>query len=156
MLKVGMGYDVHRLARGRKLFLGGVEIPHDKGLVGHSDGDVLVHAVIDAIFGACNLGDIGTHFPDTDPRYEGVSGGDLLAETRGIVERRGRIEHIDSTVVAEAPRLADHIPAMKESIADALGIRPEDVSIKAKTAEGIGEVGRGEAVEAYAIAMVDL
>ncbi len=156
MLKVGMGYDVHRLARGRKLFLGGVEIPHEKGLVGHSDGDVLVHAVIDAIFGACNLGDIGTHFPDTDPRYEGVSGGDLLAETRGIVERRGRIEHIDSTVVAEAPRLADHIPAMKESIADALGIRPEDVSIKAKTAEGIGEVGRGEAVEAYAIAMVDL
>jgi 2-C-methyl-D-erythritol 2,4-cyclodiphosphate synthase len=156
MLKVGMGYDVHRLVADRKLFLGGVEVPHDKGLKGHSDGDALIHAMIDAIFGACNLGDIGTHFPDTNPEFKDVSGSELLARTRKIVEERGRIEHIDSTVVAEAPRLQDHIPAMKERIAEALGIRPEDISIKAKTAEGLGAVGRGEAIEAYAIAMVDL
>lgn len=156
MLRVGLGYDVHRLVEGRKLLLGGVEIPHDRGLKGHSDGDVLVHAMIDAIFGACNLGDIGTHFPDTDPKYKGVSGAELLEKTREIVEERGRIEHIDSTVVAEAPRLRDHIPAMKEHIAEALGIRPENVSIKAKTAEGLGDVGRGRAIEAHAIAMVEL
>ncbi len=156
MLKVGMGYDIHRLAEGRKLLLGCVEIPHDKGLMGHSDGDVLVHAMIDAVFGACNLGDIGSHFPDTAPEYKGVSGANLLEKTREIVEDRGRIEHIDSTVVAEAPRLAEHIPAMKERIAGALGMRPQDVSIKAKTAEGMGDVGAGRAIEAYAIAMVDL
>lgn len=156
MLKVGMGYDIHRLVPDRKLLLGGVEIPHDGGLMGHSDGDALIHAMIDAIFGAGNLGDIGTHFPDTSPEYEGVSGCELLARTRKIVEERGRIEHIDSVVVAEAPRLAEHIPAMKERISEALGIRPENVSIKAKTAEGLGEVGRGEAIEAYAVAMVDL
>ena len=156
MLRVGMGYDIHRLAEGRKLLLGCVEIPHEKGLKGHSDGDVLVHAMIDAIFGACNLGDIGTHFPDTAPEYKGISGEDLLGKTRKIVEERGRIEHIDSTVVAEAPRLADHIPDMKQCIADALGVRPENVSIKAKTAEGIGDVGGGRAIEAHAIAMVDL
>lgn len=156
MLKVGMGYDVHRLAEARKLFLGGVEIPHGKGLVGHSDGDVLIHAMIDAILGACNLGDIGTHFPDTDPRYEGISGVELLVKTREVIEKRGRIEHIDSTVIAQAPRIASHIPAMKEQISEALGIRPENVSVKAKTAEGIGEVGREQAIEAYAVAMVDL
>jgi len=156
MLRIGMGYDIHGLAEGRKLLLGGVEIPYEKGLKGHSDGDVLVHAMIDAIFGACNLGDIGTHFPDTDPQYEGVSGAKLLEKTRKIVEERGRIEHIDSTVVAEAPRLADHISGMKERIAEALGIRPEIVSIKAKTAEGLGDIGKGRAIEAYAIAMVDL
>jgi 2-C-methyl-D-erythritol 2,4-cyclodiphosphate synthase len=156
MLKVGTGYDIHRLVEGRKLLLGCVEIPNSKGLKGHSDGDVLVHAMIDAIFGACNLGDIGTHFPDTDPRYKGVSGTDLLEATRKIVEERGRIEHIDSTVVAEAPRLAEHIPAMKEGIAGALGIQPQNISIKAKTAEGLGDVGRERAIEAYAIAMVEL
>jgi len=156
MLRVGMGYDIHRLAEGRKLHLGCVEIPHEKGLKGHSDGDVLVHAMIDAIFGACNLGDIGTHFPDTAPEYKDISGADLLGKTRKIVEERGRIEHIDSTVVAEAPRLADHIPDMKQCIAAALGIRPEIVSIKAKTAECLGDVGKERAIEAYAIAMVDL
>jgi 2-C-methyl-D-erythritol 2,4-cyclodiphosphate synthase len=156
MLKVGMGYDVHRLAEDRKLLLGGVEISHGKGLLGHSDGDVLIHAVIDAVLGACNLGDIGTHFPDTDSRYEGISSLDLLVKIRKIVEKRGRIEHIDSIVVAQAPRIAPHIPAMKQHISDALGIHPEKVSVKAKTAEGIGEVGREQAIEAYAIAMVDL
>jgi 2-C-methyl-D-erythritol 2,4-cyclodiphosphate synthase len=156
MLRIGMGYDIHRLVEGRKLLLGGVEIPYEKGLKGHSDGDALVHAMIDAIFGACNLGDIGTHFPDTDPQHEGVSGATLLEKTRKIVEERGRIEHVDSTVVAEAPRLAEYIPAMKECIAEALGIRPETVSIKAKTGEGLGDVGKGRAIEAYAIAMVDL
>lgn len=156
MLRVGMGYDVHRLVGERKLFLGGVEIPHDKGLEGHSDGDVLIHAMIDAILGACNLGDIGTHFPDDNSEFKDISGSELLARTRKIVEERGRIEHIDSTVVAEAPRLADYIPGMKERISEALGTRPGNVSIKAKTAEGMGEVGRGEAMEAFAIAMVDL
>jgi 2-C-methyl-D-erythritol 2,4-cyclodiphosphate synthase len=156
MLKVGMGYDIHRLAEGRKLLLGGVEIPHETGLAGYSDGDALIHAMIDAVLGACNLGDIGTHFPDTDPEYEGISGVELLARTREIVELRGRIEHIDSTVVAEAPRLASHIPAMKQAVAEALGMRPENVSIKAKTAEGLGDVGGGRAIEAYAIAMVEL
>jgi 2-C-methyl-D-erythritol 2,4-cyclodiphosphate synthase len=156
MLKVGMGYDIHRLAEGRKLLLGGVEIPHETGLAGYSDGDALIHAMIDAVLGACNLGDIGTHFPDTDPEYEGISGVELLARTREIVELRGRIEHIDSTVVAEAPRLASHIPAMKQVVAEALGMRPENVSIKAKTAEGLGDVGGGRAIEAYAIAMVEL
>ena len=156
MLKVGIGYDIHRLVEGRRLFLGCVEIPHDKGLKGHSDGDVLVHAMIDAIFGACNLGDIGTHFPDIDPEYEGVAGAELLEKTRKIGEERGRIEHIDSTVVAEAPLLAEHIPDMKERIAEALGIQPPKVSIKAKTAEGLGDVGEGRAIEAYAVAMVDL
>jgi 2-C-methyl-D-erythritol 2,4-cyclodiphosphate synthase len=156
MLKVGMGYDVHRLVEARKLLLGGVEISHGMGLLGHSDGDVLTHAVIDAILGACNLGDIGTHFPDTDSRYEGISSLDLLVKTRKIIERRGRIAHIDSIVIAQSPRIAPHIPAMKQHISDALGIHPDDVSVKAKTAEGIGEVGREQAIEAFAIAMVDV
>jgi 2-C-methyl-D-erythritol 2,4-cyclodiphosphate synthase len=151
-----MGYDIHRLAEGRKLMLGGVEIPHDRGLEGHSDGDVLIHAMIDAVLGACNLGDIGSHFPDTDARYEGISSLELLATIRGVVEKRGRIQHIDSTVVAEAPRLAPHLAAMKQRISGALGIHPENVSIKAKTAEGVGHVGGGLAIEAYAIAMVDV
>ena len=142
MLRVGMGYDIHGLAEGRKLLLGCVEIPHEKGLKGHSDGDVLVHAMIDAIFGACNLGDIGTHFPDTAPEYKGISGEDLLGRTRKIVEERGRIEHIDSTVVVEAPRLADHIPDMKQCIADALGVRPKNLN-QGEDGRGPGRRGQG-------------
>lgn len=156
MLKVGMGYDVHRLVEDRKLLLGGVEISHGMGLLGHSDGDVLIHAVIDAVLGACNLGDIGTHFPDTDSRYEGISSLDLLVKTRKTIERRGRIAHIDSIVIAQSPLIAPHIPAMKQHISGALGIHPDNVSVKAKTAEGIGEVGREQAIEAFAIAMVDV
>ena len=156
MLRVGMGYDIHRLAEGRKLYLGGVEIPHDKGLAGHSDGDVLIHAIIDAVLGACNLGDIGTHFPDTDPQYAGVSSADLLLKIRETVETKGRIEHIDTTVVAQSPRIGPHVSAMKERISDLLRIPPESISIKAKTAEGLGPVGGDQAIEAYAIAMVDV
>jgi 2-C-methyl-D-erythritol 2,4-cyclodiphosphate synthase len=156
MLKVGMGYDVHRLVDDRKLLLGGVEISHGKGLLGHSDGDVLIHAVIDAVLGAFNLGDIGTHFPDTDPRYDGMSSLDLLVKIRKAIDKKGRIEHIDSIVVVEAPRIAPHIPSMKQHISHALGIHPENVSVKAKTAEGVGEVGRELAIEAFAIATVDV
>lgn len=155
-MKIGMGYDIHRLAENRKLFLGGVEVPHPRGLMGHSDGDVLIHAIIDAILGACSLGDIGTHFPDTDPELKGISSLVLLARTREMLGQSGRVEHIDSTVVAQSPRIAPHIGAMRGRISGALGIRPESVSIKAKTAEGIGAVGKEQAIEAYAIAVVDV
>lgn len=156
MLRVGMGYDVHRLAEGRKFTLGGVEIPYPKGPVGHSDGDVLIHAIIDALLGACSLGDIGSQFPDDDPRYKDVSSTELLRAVLAKVGKRGRVEHIDSTVVAEQPKLAGHIMRMRETIAGAVGKGPESVSIKAKTAEGLGPVGEGEAIEAYAVALVDL
>jgi 2-C-methyl-D-erythritol 2,4-cyclodiphosphate synthase len=151
-----MGHDVHRLCPGRKLMLGGVEIPHPKGPLGHSDGDVLIHAVIDAMLGACSLGDIGTHFPDDDPQYEGASGRDLLRRAAVMVSGMGRIVHIDSTVIAEQPRLADYIMRMREAIAGVLSLDVDRVSIKAKTAEGLGPVGKGEAIEAYAVATVDL
>jgi 2-C-methyl-D-erythritol 2,4-cyclodiphosphate synthase len=156
LLRAGMGYDVHRLGPGRRLMLGGVEIPHPKGAVGHSDGDVLIHAVIDAMLGACALGDIGVHFPDDDPQYEGASGRDLLQRTAAKVGRLGRVVNIDSTVVAERPKLTMHIPGMRAIIAGVLSLDAERVSIKAKTAEGLGAVGRGEAIEAYAVALVDL
>ena len=156
MLRVGMGYDLHRLAEGRKLMLGGVEIPYPKGSLGHSDGDVLIHALIDAMLGACALGDIGSHFPDDDPRYKDASGRVLLRRIGSIVAEKGRIINLDATVVAEQPRLAGHIVRMREAIADVLNIEPEKVSVKAKTAEGLGPVGKGEAVEAYAVALVDI
>jgi 2-C-methyl-D-erythritol 2,4-cyclodiphosphate synthase len=156
VLRVGIGYDVHRLAEGGKLFLGGVEIPHGSGLVGHSDGDVLIHAIIDAILGACSLGDIGYHFPDDDPRYEGMGSGELLTRIQAKLAKMGRVEHIDSTVVAEKPKLAPFIEAMRESVAGLLKVPAEKVSIKAKTAEGLGPVGREEAIEAHAVALIDL
>jgi 2-C-methyl-D-erythritol 2,4-cyclodiphosphate synthase len=156
LLKIGTGYDIHRLAAGRKLFLGGVEIPHDQGLVSHSDGDVLIHAIIDAILGACTLGDIGYHFPDDDPQYEGMASRELLARLQTMIARMGRVEHIDSTVVAEGPKLAPYIETMRETIAGVLEVPIEKVSIKAKTADGLGPVGRGEAIEAHAVALVDL
>ena len=156
MLRVGMGYDVHRLSEGRKLTLGGVEIPNPKGPVGHSDGDVLIHAIIDAILGACSLGDIGTHFPDDDPRYKDIPSTELLKRALHRVGERGRIEHIDSTVITEEPRLAEHIKRMRDAISGVLDIARDRVSIKAKTAEQLGPVGKGEAIEAYAVALVDL
>jgi 2-C-methyl-D-erythritol 2,4-cyclodiphosphate synthase len=151
-----MGYDVHRLAPGRKLMLGGVEIPYPKGSFGHSDGDVLIHAIIDAVLGACALGDIGSHFPDDDPRYKDASGSELLRRIAKKIGERGRVVHLDSTVVVEQPKLAGYIAGMKAAIANVLSLDTDSVSIKAKTAEGLGAVGKGEAIEAYAVALIDL
>ena len=150
-----MGYDIHRLTAGRKMVIGGVEIPSTEGLLGHSDADVLLHAVIDALLGACSLGDIGTHFPDSDERYRGIASTDLLARAAEKVAAVGRIQNMDATVVIERPRMAPHIEAMRARIAAVLGIPVESVSIKAKTAEGTGPVGEGKAVEAYAVALVE-
>ncbi len=151
-VRVGHGFDVHRLVPGRKLVLGGVNIPFEMGLLGHSDADVLTHAICDAILGGAALGDIGQHFPPTDPAYKDISSIHLLKE----VARRGaecgfEVGNVDSTVVAEAPRLAGHIPEMRAMIAGALGISPEDVNIKATTNEGLGFVGRREGIAAWAV-----
>lgn len=152
-LRVGIGYDVHRLSEGRALILGGVEIPSSKGPVGHSDGDVVVHAVIDALLGAAALGDIGKHFPDTDARYAGVSSLLLLRDVhRKLQGERYRVMNIDATVVLEQPKLAPHVPAMRANIAGALNIEKGQVSIKATTSEGMGFVGSGEGIAAYAVA----
>jgi 2-C-methyl-D-erythritol 2,4-cyclodiphosphate synthase len=156
LLKVGMGYDIHRLSPGRKLMLGGIAIPHPSGPVGHSDGDVLIHAIIDAILGACSLGDIGTHFPDDAPQYRDIASVELLRRTLEMASAVDAVEHVDATVVAEQPRLAGHIRRMRETIAAAIGIGSEHISIKAKTAEGLGPVGEGVAIEAYAVALVRL
>jgi len=150
-----MGYDIHKLAAGRKLIIGGVEIPSTEGLAGHSDADVLLHAVIDAILGACALGDIGTHFPDSDERYRGIASTDLLARAAEKAVAVGRIQNVDATVVIERPRMAPHVDAMRARIAGVLGIPAQCVSVKAKTAEGTGPVGEGKAVEAYAVALVE-
>ena len=156
MVRIGLGYDIHRLKQGRKLMIGGVRIPHGKGSLGHSDGDVLIHAIIDAILGASGLGDIGSHFPDTDPKYKDAASGELLAHIKEEVAKIGRVEYLDSTVIIEQPRLEPHIEAMRERIAEILEIGVEKVSIKAKTAEGLGAVGKEEAAEAYAVALLDV
>jgi len=156
MTRTGIGYDLHRLAAGRKLMIGGVEVPFDKGSVGHSDGDVLSHALCDALLGAGSLGDIGTHFPDTDPRWKGASSLLFLERTRRLLdERKLRIAHVDAVVVCERPKLGPHFPAMRAALAKSLGIAPEQINLKAKTNEGTGEVGRGEAIVAHAIATVE-
>jgi 2-C-methyl-D-erythritol 2,4-cyclodiphosphate synthase len=156
LLRVGIGYDIHRLTPGRKLVIGGVEIPFFRGLWGHSDGDVLIHAVIDAILGACALGDIGRHFPDTDDQYRGIASTELLARVEEMIAERCRVENIDSTIVAERPKLAPYIDAMQARIAEKLKIPIEKISIKAKTAEGVGPLGEGLAIEAHAVALVDV
>lgn len=154
-LRVGEGWDVHQLVAGRKLVLGGVEIPHVTGLLGHSDADVLLHAITDALLGAAGLGDIGRHFPDTDAQFRGADSAVLLAEAARRVRAAGwQIGNIDSTVVAQAPKLAPHIPGMCARIAEALGIAAEQVNVKAKTAEKLGPVGEGRAMEARAIALL--
>ena len=136
--------------------LGGVEVPFEKGPVGHSDGDVLSHAICDALLGAAGLGDIGTHFPDSDPKWQGVSSLVFLEHVRGLLAERGlRIGHIDAVVIAEKPRLVPHFPAMRAALAQALGIHPEQINLKAKTHEGIGAIGRGEAIAAHAIATLE-
>ena len=153
--RIGEGWDTHALVPGRKLIIGGVEIAHPVGLLGHSDADVLLHAVIDALLGAAGLGDIGSHFPDTDVRFKGADSVKLLVETGALLLARGlRIGNIDSTVVAQAPRLAPHIPAMRASIANALGLDESQVNVKAKTAERLGPVGQGLSMEARAVALL--
>jgi 2-C-methyl-D-erythritol 4-phosphate cytidylyltransferase/2-C-methyl-D-erythritol 2,4-cyclodiphosphate synthase len=153
--RIGTGYDLHRLEAGRPLIIGGVEIPHPAGLAGHSDADVLCHAVTDAILGAAAAGDIGQHFPDSDPRWEGASSVELLKAAVEIVQTAGyTIANVDAVVIAERPKLAPYIPQMRERLADALRVAPAQVSIKGKTNERIGELGRGEAIAVHAIAMV--
>ena len=152
----GIGYDLHRLAAGRKLILGGVEVPFDKGPVGHSDGDVLAHAICDALLGAANLGDIGSHFSDSDPRWKGASSLVFLEHVRGLLAGQNlRIGNIDAIVIAERPKLGPHFPAMRKALAGALGISTASISLKAKTNEGVDAVGRGEAIAAQAIAMLE-
>ncbi|HTX99769.1 MAG TPA: 2-C-methyl-D-erythritol 2,4-cyclodiphosphate synthase [Bacteroidota bacterium] len=154
-MRVGYGYDVHRLTKGRKLVLGGVDIPAEKGLDGHSDADVLLHAIMDALAGAAALGDIGQHFPNTDERYRGISSMQLLRLIAGLLERdRFAVINVDSTIVLEVPKVGPHIEAMRKNIAEALAISPSCVSIKATTSEGMGFVGRGEGAAAHAVALV--
>lgn len=154
-MRIGQGYDVHKLAENRPLVLGGVTIPYEKGLLGHSDADVLVHAVMDALLGAAALGDIGQHFPDSDPAYKGISSIELLKKTGGILDDRGYIiENIDSTVIAQSPRLAPYRAQMAENIAAALGLDSSRVSVKATTEEGLGFTGRGEGISAQAITLL--
>ncbi len=153
--RTGFGYDVHRLVAGRKLVLGGVDVPSPKGLEGHSDADVLVHALADALLGAAALGDIGRHFPNTDPRYKDISSILLLHHVAGLlVQRRFTIVNVDATVVMEQPRIAPHVEQMRQNIARALDLNPERVSVKATTSEGMGFVGMGEGVAAHAVASI--
>lgn len=155
-MRVGMGYDVHRLTEGRKLILGGVEIPYEKGLLGHSDADVLLHAVMDALLGAAGLGDIGKHFPDTDARYKGISSMKLLEETDNMLEEHLYIvENIDATIIAQQPKMRPHIEKMEQNIADALGIEASQVNVKATTEEGLGFTGAGEGISAQAVCLLE-
>jgi 2-C-methyl-D-erythritol 2,4-cyclodiphosphate synthase len=155
-MKIGFGYDSHRLVPGRRLILGGKEIPCEQGLLGHSDADVLLHAVCDAILGAVGLGDIGRQFPDTDPAYRGISSLLLLAQVSSLATAKGySVWNVDSTIVLERPKLADYLAAMAENIAGALGIPAERVSVKAKTNEGMGLVGAGEGAAAFAVVTVE-
>ncbi len=155
MIKVGFGLDFHHFAPKRRLILGGAEIPYEKGLAGHSDADVLSHAICDALLGAAGLGDIGQHFPESDPKFEGISSLVLLEEVRGLLQaKRYRINNIDATIVAQEPKLAPYIPQMAERLATALEINKEMINIKATRPEGLGALGRGEGLAAYAIAVL--
>ena len=154
-MRIGHGYDVHRLAPERKLILGGVELPFEKGLLGHSDADVLAHAVMDALLGAAALGDIGKLFPDNDPAYEGADSLVLLRRVTEVLAEHGyRIGNVDATVLAQRPKLAPHIPAMRERLAGAMGIDLDQVSVKATTEEGLGFTGTGEGIAAHAVALI--
>lgn len=154
-MRVGMGYDVHRLVEGRDMIIGGVKIPYEKGLLGHSDADVLLHAISDALLGAAALGDIGKHFPDTDPSYKGISSLLLLEKVGQLIEEKGfLIENIDATIIAQAPKMRPHIDTMRENIANALGITVEQVNVKATTEEWLGFTGSGEGISSQAICML--
>jgi len=156
MSRAGIGYDLHRLAEGRKLILGGIEVPFSKGPVGHSDGDALAHAICDALLGAAGLGDIGTHFPDSDPKWEDVSSLRFLERVRELLaEKRLRIAHLDAVVITEKPKLGPHFPAMREALAKSLGIPASAINLKAKTNEGVDAIGHGEAIAAQAIVILE-
>ena len=153
--RIGQGFDVHALVPGRRLVIGGVEIAHEKGLLGHSDADVLLHAICDALLGAAALGDIGRHFPDTDPRYKGIDSRELLRHVARLMKERGfTASNVDATIVAQAPRMAPHIPRMVENIAADLGIDARCVNVKATTTEALGFTGRGEGIAAQAICLI--
>jgi 2-C-methyl-D-erythritol 2,4-cyclodiphosphate synthase len=155
-LRIGIGYDIHRLREGRKLILGGVEIPYIKGLEGYSDADVLLHSICDAILGASGMGDIGRHFPDTDPRWCGISSIELLKKTLSMVrEHNFDINNVDSVVIAEEPKISPFVEKMKSVISGALNIEKEKVNIKASTNEGVGSIGRGEAIACYSVVMLN-
>ena len=155
-MRIGHGYDVHRLVEGRKLILGGVDIPYEKGLLGHSDADVLLHAISDAILGAIGEGDIGRHFPDTDPRYKGADSLKLLAHVMKLAEEKGfMLGNVDATIVAQRPKLAPHIPQMRENIAGVLFAGIDRVNVKATTTEELGFAGRGEGIAAYAVVLME-
>ena len=155
-MRIGMGYDVHRLSAGRKLIMGGVDIPYEKGLLGHSDADVLVHAIMDALLGAAALGDIGSHFPDTDPAYEGISSIRLLEHVGKLLSDHGyKIGNIDATIIAQKPKMRPHIDQMRDNISNALKIRPEQVGVKATTEEGLGFTGSGEGISAHAVCLLE-
>ena len=154
-MRVGMGYDVHKLTENRDLILGGVKIPWEKGLLGHSDADVLLHAVMDALLGAAALGDIGKHFPDTDPKYKGISRGKLLIHVAELLKEHGyEIGNIDATIIAQKPKMAPHIPQMRKNMANALGILESKINIKATTEEGLGFTGTGEGISSQAICLL--
>ena len=156
MIKIGFGYDAHRLATGRDLIIGGVRIPHEKGLLGHSDADVLSHAIGEAILGALCLGDLGKHFPDTDEKYRGISSLEILSAIHDMAEKESAtIVHIDSTIVAQEPQLSPYIEKMRENIADVLKISKDQVSVKATTTEGLGFTGKKEGISAYAVVLVE-
>jgi 2-C-methyl-D-erythritol 2,4-cyclodiphosphate synthase len=156
MIRCGIAYDLHRLAEGRKLMIGGIEVPSSVGSVGHSDGDVLAHALCDALLGAAGLGDIGTHFPDTDPKWKGAPSLTFLEHARRLLDQHGmRINYLDAVVICERPKLGPHFPAMRAALSKTLGIAPEQIGLKAKTNEGLGEIGRGEAIAAHAIATIE-
>ena len=156
MMRIGQGFDAHALVAGRKLVIGGVAIPHEKGLAGHSDADVLIHAVCDALLGAAGLGDIGSHFPDGDARYKDIDSRRLLREVARLLKERGlKAANVDATIIAQAPKMAPHIPAMRANLAADLGVAADAVNVKAKTTEKLGFVGRGEGIAAEAVALVE-
>ncbi len=155
-MRIGHGYDVHRLAEGRKLILGGVDIPWEKGLLGHSDADVLTHAVMDALLGAAGLGDIGQHFSDTDPAYAGADSLKLLEHVVALLRERGfAVGNVDATILAQRPKLAPHIPRMRDNLARVMGIDPGRVNVKATTEEGLGFTGSGEGIAAHGVALIE-
>jgi 2-C-methyl-D-erythritol 2,4-cyclodiphosphate synthase len=155
-MRIGQGFDVHALVPGRRLVIGGVEIAHDKGLAGHSDADVLLHAICDALLGAAALGDIGRHFPDSDARYKGIDSRELLRHVAALLKENGlRVVNVDATIIAQAPRMAPHVARMVANISSDLGVAPAAVNVKATTTEGLGFTGRGEGIAAQAICLLE-
>ena len=155
-MRIGQGFDAHKLVEGRRLIIGGVTIPHPRGLDGHSDADVLLHAICDALIGAAALGDIGKHFPDSDPQYKGVDSRKLLRETAALLKKNGwRVANLDATIIAQEPRMAPHIAAMVANIAADIGVASGDVNVKAKTTEKLGFTGRGEGIVAEAVVLIE-